>query len=122
MTYEITAPPSLEATVALPSSKSISNRALIIHALTGGAVQPSNLSDCDDTAVMRAALGLMPPVIDIKAAGTAMQTYILLDDSQEVLLASGDLNGIFGKTEEELTAKKAEPNESGESGENSVTR
>ena len=57
-----------------------------------------------------------------KAAGTAMQTYILLDDSQEVLLASGDLNGIFGKTEEELAAKKAEPNESGESGENSVTR
>ena len=53
MTYEITAPPSLEATVALPSSKSISNRALIIHALTGGAVQPSNLSDCDDTAACR---------------------------------------------------------------------
>ena len=42
MTYEITAPPSLEATVALPSSKSISNRALIIHALTGGAVEPTS--------------------------------------------------------------------------------
>ncbi len=88
MTYEITAPPSLEATVALPSSKSISNRALIIHALTGGAVQPSNLSDCDDTAVMRAALGLMPPVIDIKAAGTAMRfltAYLAVTPGEHVL-------------------------------------
>ena len=34
---------------------------------------PRHLSDCDDTEVMLHALQNMPPVIDIKAAGTAMR-------------------------------------------------
>lgn len=57
----------------MPSSKSVSNRALIIHALSGGGMLPQNLSDCDDTDVMIKALRDMPEVIDIKAAGTAMR-------------------------------------------------
>lgn len=36
--YTITAPSRLQYTAKLPASKSISNRALIIHALTGGGV------------------------------------------------------------------------------------
>ena len=71
--YKITAPKTLNATVALPASKSISNRALIIHALSGGQEQPQNLSDCDDTEVIIKALRDMPEEIDIKAAGTAMR-------------------------------------------------
>lgn len=73
MQYEITAPAVLSHTVDLPSSKSVSNRALIIHALSGGGMLPQNLSDCDDTDVMIKALRDMPEVIDIKAAGTAMR-------------------------------------------------
>lgn len=73
MQYEITAPAILNTTIDLPSSKSVSNRALIIHALSGGGVLPQNLSDCDDTDVMIKALRDMPDVIDIKAAGTAMR-------------------------------------------------
>ncbi|NPE15112.1 3-phosphoshikimate 1-carboxyvinyltransferase [Xylanibacter rodentium] len=73
MQYEITAPAVLNHTVDLPSSKSVSNRALIIHALSGGGMLPQNLSDCDDTDVMIKALRDMPEVIDIKAAGTAMR-------------------------------------------------
>lgn len=73
MQYEITAPAVLNHTVDLPSSKSVSNRALIIHALSGGGMLPQNLSDCDDTDVMIKALRDMPKVIDIKAAGTAMR-------------------------------------------------
>lgn len=73
MQYEITAPAVLNHTVDLPSSKSVSNRALIIHALSGGGMVPQNLSDCDDTDVMIKALRDMPEVIDIKAAGTAMR-------------------------------------------------
>ena len=72
-TYRITAPKTLNATVALPASKSISNRALIIYALSGGQVLPQNLSDCDDTEVIIEALRNMPEVINIKAAGTAMR-------------------------------------------------
>lgn len=73
MQYTITAPERLNATIDLPASKSISNRALIIHALSGGCDIPQNLSDCDDTAVTINALRNMPGVIDIKAAGTAMR-------------------------------------------------
>ena len=59
-TYTITPPSSLRANIQLPASKSISNRALIIHALSGGGILPRNLSDCDDTEVMIRALHDMP--------------------------------------------------------------
>ena len=82
-TYHIERPEKLRATVCLPASKSISNRALVISALSGGGASLQNLSDCDDTAVVIKALELLrdstatgtsrTPVIDIKAAGTAMR-------------------------------------------------
>ncbi len=71
-TYEITAPKNLEATINLPASKSISNRALVIHALCGGEL-PENLSDCDDTHAVVNALRNMPETINVGAAGTAMR-------------------------------------------------
>ena len=71
--YRLTAPQRLDATVELPASKSISNRALIINALSGGTYLPDNLSDCDDTEVIIKALKEMPEEINIKAAGTAMR-------------------------------------------------
>ncbi len=73
MQYIITAPKQLDSTIKLPASKSISNRALIIYALSGGNIIPDNISDCDDTKVIIDALKHMPDVIDIKAAGTAMR-------------------------------------------------
>ena len=63
----------LRVDIKLPASKSISNRALIIYALSGGNILPDNLSDCDDTEVIIRALEQMPEVINIKAAGTAMR-------------------------------------------------
>lgn len=83
MTYRITAPNKVDALINLPASKSISNRALIIHALSGGAIMPENLSHCDDTDVMRAALSNMPDVIDIGAAGTAMRFLTALLSTTE---------------------------------------
>lgn len=71
--YRITAPKRLSAIITLPASKSISNRALIIYALSGGRMLPQNLSDCDDTDVIIKALRYMPEEINIKAAGTAMR-------------------------------------------------
>ena len=73
MQINITAPQQLRGTVTLPASKSISNRALIMHALSGGSIIPQNLSDCDDTEVIINALRDMPYEINIKAAGTAMR-------------------------------------------------
>lgn len=73
MIYTIQAPKTINATIDLPASKSMSNRALLIAALAGRKHIPQNLSDCDDTDVMIRALRDMPDVIDIKAAGTAMR-------------------------------------------------
>ena len=72
-TYRVLPPLKLQCSVSLPASKSISNRALIINALSGNACPPQNVSDCDDTRVTVGALSNMPPVIDIMAAGTAMR-------------------------------------------------
>lgn len=73
MKYLIQAPGAIHSVVQLPASKSISNRALIIHALSNTDSPLANLSDCDDTDVMIAALTQGKSTIDIKAAGTAMR-------------------------------------------------
>lgn len=73
MRYQLTAPSEVKATIQLPASKSISNRVLIIHALSGGKESLRNLSDCDDTQVMIKALTGNKEPIDILAAGTAMR-------------------------------------------------
>ncbi len=87
--YRLTAPQRLNTTVELPASKSISNRALIIHMLSGGSTLPQNISDCDDTEVIVEAMRQnMPPEINIKAAGTAMRfmtAYLSLTDGIRVL-------------------------------------
>ena len=87
MQYKLYAPERVNTNIDLPASKSISNRALVINALAHGShltassdedngniiTHPENLSQCDDTDVMVAALKNMPYVINIKAAGTAMR-------------------------------------------------
>jgi 3-phosphoshikimate 1-carboxyvinyltransferase len=73
MRYKLSAPATLHTTIQLPASKSISNRALILHALAQGHITPTNLSGCDDTCVMIKALDGNPEHIDILAAGTAMR-------------------------------------------------
>ena len=89
MQYTITAPERLDATIQLPASKSISNRALIIQALAEGDAGLENLSDCDDTEVIVRAMKEQPYEIDIKAAGTAMRfmtAYLATKDGEEHVL------------------------------------
>lgn len=72
--YLITVPDGLHTeTIQLPASKSISNRALILNALSYSPYDIGNLSDCDDTVVMVNALNSNSNRFDIKAAGTAMR-------------------------------------------------
>lgn len=63
----------IETSVSLPLSKSISNRALIINALTPNAIDIKQVAKCDDTDVMVAALSSTDSDINIGAAGTAMR-------------------------------------------------
>lgn len=81
-------PASIHATIQLPSSKSICNRALIINALSQNHAQLRNLSDCDDTRVLISALQDMPDTIDIGAAGTAMRfltAYLSVNEGTHLL-------------------------------------
>jgi len=64
---------NIKATINLPSSKSISNRALIINALSYSPYPLLNLSDSDDTKVLSAALNSNNNKFDIGHAGTAMR-------------------------------------------------
>ena len=64
---------SLNISINLPASKSISNRALILNALAYSSYDIQNLSDCDDTQVTMKALDSNDRTFDIGAAGTAMR-------------------------------------------------
>lgn len=66
-------PAQLRTHIDLPASKSLSNRALLLCALSGRNSCTERLSDCDDTRVMRLALDERRPEIDVMAAGTAMR-------------------------------------------------
>ena len=73
MTLQLTAPQQANGTISLPTSKSISNRALMIAALCGGKPQVLHPALCDDTAVMVDALARQEGDINVGAAGTAMR-------------------------------------------------
>lgn len=64
---------TLNGEINLPSSKSISNRVLIINALSYSPYNIGNLSDSDDTRVMLEVLNSDQNHFDIGHAGTAMR-------------------------------------------------
>ncbi len=72
----------------LPSSKSISNRALILNALTGNRSTVSNLSSARDTKLMTALVNSADPVIDVMDAGTTMRfltAYFAITNQKKTL-------------------------------------
>jgi 3-phosphoshikimate 1-carboxyvinyltransferase len=74
MQYQVSANiKNISGSINLPASKSISNRALIINALSYSPYPILNLSDSDDTKVLEAALFSNSTKFDIGHAGTAMR-------------------------------------------------
>ena len=74
MNRDVTAPQRADASITLPTSKSISNRALLIAALCGDEPQVLHPALCDDTAVMIDALSRKEGGdFNVGAAGTAMR-------------------------------------------------
>lgn len=74
MIYAIQSPAKISGCVLLPASKSISNRALILNALSESIYFIKNISDCDDTEVMKQAFSVTKAqTVDIGAAGTSMR-------------------------------------------------
>jgi 3-phosphoshikimate 1-carboxyvinyltransferase len=74
MKYLVSKPhKTLTGSIALPGSKSVANRALIIHALSYSPYPIDNLSDSDDTRVMEQVFNSNTNCFDIGHAGTAMR-------------------------------------------------
>ncbi|MCW5912512.1 MAG: 3-phosphoshikimate 1-carboxyvinyltransferase [Cyclobacteriaceae bacterium] len=72
----------------LSSSKSISNRALILKALSGEQSTVSNLSDARDTVLMTNLVGGPHKIIDVLDAGTTMRfltAYFTLTNQNKIL-------------------------------------
>ncbi|WKZ58997.1 MAG: 3-phosphoshikimate 1-carboxyvinyltransferase [Cyclobacteriaceae bacterium] len=76
----------------LPASKSISNRVLIMDALGGGKSTLTNLSEANDTVLMRQLINSSDPVLDVEDAGTTMRflTAYLAVQGQEKVITGTD--------------------------------
>jgi 3-phosphoshikimate 1-carboxyvinyltransferase len=64
---------SLVGEIILPASKSISNRVLILNALSYSSFPVKNLADCDDSVIMERVLQSNSNHFDVGHAGTAMR-------------------------------------------------
>lgn len=74
MKYLVSKPDkALKGSIVLPGSKSVANRALIIHALSYSPYPIENLSDSDDVRVMNEVINSNSNVFNIGHAGTAMR-------------------------------------------------
>jgi 3-phosphoshikimate 1-carboxyvinyltransferase len=96
----------VRAHIRPPASKSISNRLLLMSALSGNQMLIKNISDSDDTRVMLKALNSKDPVKDIGHAGTAMRflsAYYAFIPGEVVLTGSARMkNRPIGELTETL--------------------
>jgi 3-phosphoshikimate 1-carboxyvinyltransferase len=82
---------SINSEVKLSSSKSESNRALIIKALSNNPIELSNLSDARDTQTMQSLIYNSPEAWDVLDAGTTMRfctAYLSLGAKNKVITGS----------------------------------
>ena len=90
MNYKILHPTNIvNCEINLPSSKSISNRLLIIKALAKDDFKIHNISKSDDTKVLQHALNSKKSIIDIRNAGTSLRfliSYLAIQEQQEFIL------------------------------------
>ena len=59
--------------INLPASKSISNRLLVMSAISGDLISIENLSSADDTQILKVALGVKSGEVNLGLAGTALR-------------------------------------------------
>jgi len=74
--------------MGLPSSKSVSNRALVLNALSRERAPLNNLSEARDTVLMTQLLDSPEKIIDVKDAGTTMRfltAYFSVTNQNKIL-------------------------------------
>ena len=94
MNYKISHPTkAVNCEIDLPSSKSISNRLLIIQALCKEEFELQNISDSDDTKCLQRALLSKENTIDVGHAGTSFRfltSYLSIQNGDEFILTGSD--------------------------------
>jgi 3-phosphoshikimate 1-carboxyvinyltransferase len=94
MNYKVSHPTKIvNCEISLPSSKSISNRLLIIKALCKENIKIKNLSNSDDTQILAKALTSNEKTIDINHAGTSFRfltSFLSLQKNKEFILTGSD--------------------------------
>ncbi|MEZ5026300.1 MAG: 3-phosphoshikimate 1-carboxyvinyltransferase [Chitinophagales bacterium] len=93
--YNVQAPisKSINATIQLNGSKSISNRVLIINALCGFQIPIENLSNADDTIFLQRILNSKESVLDAGAGGTTFRfltAFLATQEGREVVLTGSE--------------------------------
>ena len=94
MNYKISHPTKVvNCEIDLPSSKSISNRLLIIQSLCKENFMIENLSDSDDTKILELAINSQSNLIDVGAAGTTFRfltSYLSTLVGEEFILTGSE--------------------------------
>jgi 3-phosphoshikimate 1-carboxyvinyltransferase len=67
---------SVKGTINLPASKSISNRLLIIEAITKGLIRGIGYSDASDTQILQELITQMPKSANAGAGGTTFRFFL----------------------------------------------
>jgi 3-phosphoshikimate 1-carboxyvinyltransferase len=81
----------IQGEIKLPRSKSLSNRALIIKALSSDSFNIENLSEANDTLLLENALKTKDGEISVQDAGTAFRfltSYLSVTEGQFILTGS----------------------------------
>jgi len=73
MVYKITPPGKIRGKIKLPASKSISNRLLVIKALSSVNININNLSNAEDTKTLETLLASEERTLDCGHAGTTFR-------------------------------------------------
>ena len=94
MNYKISHPTKVvNCEIDLPSSKSISNRLLIIKALCKETFLIKNLSESDDTILLKNALNSKEKTINVSHAGTSFRfltSFLSIQKGKEFILNGSD--------------------------------
>ena len=94
MNYKISHPTKVvNCEIDLPSSKSISNRLLIIKALCKEKFLIKNLSESDDTILLKNALNSKEKTINVSHAGTSFRfltSFLSIQKGKEFILNGSD--------------------------------
>ncbi|WP_341656568.1 3-phosphoshikimate 1-carboxyvinyltransferase [Blattabacterium cuenoti] len=83
----------LSGSISITGSKSISNRLLILKAIYKDDIHIENLSNCEDTEILKKSLISTSNILDIHHAGTAMRfltSYFSIQEGKKVILTGSD--------------------------------